>query len=404
MSDKKSKVEFRVGDRVKALTNVGYRHGTKGEIGTVICIKPENSMLVEFDNNIAGHDGNGVCEVSGKNGHCWFVKPCDLQLVSENQTVVIYPKGPETFAVLKEGKKIVKIAQAMYNPNDAKEGLPYKFEIGAKLAFSRLMGEDASIINSIPSITTIPNFIDWDEFKAGKIAVHCNTEEKAKAFLRECDARGIKWCGGDKASKETRYHVYGVNTCYAFATRFSYCYSAEGFGFGSLKTHKDAGYTIVDYPWSLVDRNPATTPPFRKAKKGDIVRITKGNLKGREFAIFHVAPNSVEAKGCNLFYGKDESYVIVKEAPEDTGIKVGDTVRVIQNLYCYQRYHEWMEKFALTYAGRYAYGTSPSGGFIGKVVAKHKHGPSERMLYAIQDQVSDAVYLIDERGIEKVNG
>ena len=403
MSYGKSKVEFRVGDRVKTMVNVGCYPNTKGEIGTVKYIRNDYSALIEFDNDIAGHIGNGISEIGGKPGHCWFVDLEDLQHVSANQTVVIYPRGRETFAVLKEGKKIVKTAKAMYNPNDAKEGLPYKFEVGAKLAFSRLIGEDASMINSIPSMTTIPNFIDWDEFKAGKIAVHCNTEEKAKAFLRECDARGIKWRGGDKASKETCYHAYGVNTCYAFATRFSYCYSTKGFGFGNVKTHKDAGYTIVDYPWSLVDRNPATTPLFRKAKKGDVIRITNGKLKGREFTVFHVNSDYVEAKGYGPFYDKDEPYVIVKEAPEDTGIKVGDTVRVIQNLDCYTHYREWMEKFAPTYAGRYAYGTSPNGGFIGEVVAKHKHGPSERMLYAIQGSMPRAVYLIGERGIEKVN-
>ena len=403
MSDKKSTVEFHIGDRVKALINVGCALNTKGEVGTVICIEPESSMLVEFDNNIAGHDGFGVCEVSGKHGHCWFVKPCDLQLVSENQTVVIYPKGTETFAVFKEGKKIVKTAKAMYNPNDAKEGLPYKFEVGAKLAFSRLIGEDASMINSIPSMTTIPNFIDWDEFKAGKIAVHCNTEEKAKAFLRECDARGIKWRGGDKASKETYYHFYGVNTCYAFATRFSYCYSEEGFGFGSLKPHKDAGYTIVDYPWSLVDIKP-TTPLFRKAKKGDVIRITKGNLKGREFTTFRVAPDSVDAKGYGPFYDKDEPYVIVKEAPET--IEVGDVVKVTSSGNGYTHYSEWFDKFAPKFSGRYAYGTEVKNGFIGKVVAKHEHGSfsSDGMLYAIKGSMSRAVYLIGERGIEKVNG
>ena len=53
----------------------------------------------------------------------------------QSQTIVIYPKGLETIALLKEGNKVIKQASAKCNPSDT-----YDFNIGAKLAFSRLVG------------------------------------------------------------------------------------------------------------------------------------------------------------------------------------------------------------------------------------------------------------------------
>lgn len=42
----------------------------------------------------------------------------------------------------------------------------------------------------------------WEDFKNGKIAVHCKTEEEAKGFIKECYKHGMKWqCGnGDIAT------------------------------------------------------------------------------------------------------------------------------------------------------------------------------------------------------------
>ena len=49
---------------------------------------------------------------------------------------------------------------------------------------------------------------NWEDFKNGKIAVHCDTEEKAKDFLKECEKQEIKWVCGDKATHNTRYKRY----------------------------------------------------------------------------------------------------------------------------------------------------------------------------------------------------
>ena len=94
--------------------------------------------MVEFDNHFSElHDG-GYGEVNGIRGkmvfHCWFTS--DIKPLN-NQTIAIYSKGLETIALLKEGKKVIKQATAKCNPSDT-----FDFNIGAKLAFNRLMGEE----------------------------------------------------------------------------------------------------------------------------------------------------------------------------------------------------------------------------------------------------------------------
>lgn len=42
---------------------------------------------------------------------------------------------------------------------------------------------------------------NWEEFKNGEIAVHCDTEEKANDFLKECNKQGITWTDGDKTTE-----------------------------------------------------------------------------------------------------------------------------------------------------------------------------------------------------------
>lgn len=43
---------------------------------------------------------------------------------------------------------------------------------------------------------------NWEDFKNGKIGVHCKTEEEAKEFIKQCYKHGMKWqCGnGDIAT------------------------------------------------------------------------------------------------------------------------------------------------------------------------------------------------------------
>lgn len=121
-------MKFKVGDRVE--------HDFYG-MGTVIGVSSRDTPLVEFDNHFSKlHDGGRgeVNGIRGKDGHCWYT---DMIKPLGTQTIVIYSKGLETIALLKEGKKVIKQASAKCNPSDT-----FDFNIGAKLAFNRLMGEE----------------------------------------------------------------------------------------------------------------------------------------------------------------------------------------------------------------------------------------------------------------------
>ena len=39
---------------------------------------------------------------------------------------------------------------------------------------------------------------NWEDFKNGKIAVHCKTKEEAKKFIKECYKHEMKWCYSDE--------------------------------------------------------------------------------------------------------------------------------------------------------------------------------------------------------------
>lgn len=66
---------WKIGDRVVVVTAPRTRINVNiGDKGTVIDVRPCNgSVLVQFDKDIGGHDGNGRGSVVGKSGHCWWL-------------------------------------------------------------------------------------------------------------------------------------------------------------------------------------------------------------------------------------------------------------------------------------------------------------------------------------------
>lgn len=129
-----SKPKLKVGDRVED----EYRG--KGTI--IYVIKQFMLYLVEYDRKIVGgHNGNGICDVKGKEGHCYYEKASDLKRVEEEdmkETIVIYRDGKETIALFKQDNKVIRKAAARCHPDDT-----YDFKAGADIAYKRLMGETA---------------------------------------------------------------------------------------------------------------------------------------------------------------------------------------------------------------------------------------------------------------------
>ncbi|WP_061306748.1 hypothetical protein [Clostridium botulinum] len=81
---------------------------------------------------------------------------------------------------------------------------------------------------------------NWDDFKNNKFVVLCDTEEKAKDFLKECDKRGISWCDS-RAIEKIRYYKDN-DTCYSynFNDNNHLQYSRKSF-------YLDNGYKVIEW-------------------------------------------------------------------------------------------------------------------------------------------------------------
>ena len=78
-------MDFKVGDRVKAIKDA-YGKAITDKTGTIIHLNDETSVLVEFDENIGGHDGL-ITYLKGKNGHCWWVAEEVIKLVDSTPPI-----------------------------------------------------------------------------------------------------------------------------------------------------------------------------------------------------------------------------------------------------------------------------------------------------------------------------
>lgn len=110
---------------------------------------------------------------------------------------------------------------------------------------------------------------DWDRFKNGKIAVHCDTEEKANYFLKECDKQGIIWTDGDKTTEINCWVWHKKNTSYACS-----CGKSK-LVFDFLEYHKDKGLEIIKWE---IDKMKELT--FKEV----IANIKEGEVWVNEFA------------------------------------------------------------------------------------------------------------------------
>lgn len=87
--------------------------------------------------------------------------------------------------------------------------------------------------------------IDWDLFAKGKIAVQCETEKDAEAFLEEANKRCFK-----TFLNKTTWQEYRENTCFknSYYTTISYCYKSyyESKGIKVVKWKPDEAEVLYD--------------------------------------------------------------------------------------------------------------------------------------------------------------
>jgi hypothetical protein len=297
-------MKFKVGDRVMGNEKANkYGITIKGWTGTVTQVYKSHFCARE-DGDTTNFPLDYDC----------------FDLVNTNQTITIYRKDRDVIATIKEGKKVVKSGKATCNPADK-----FNFEYGAKLAFARLMGME---------VKTEAAAFDWSAFKSGKFAVHCDTEEKARAFLKECDEQGIRWQGGDKASSKTHYASCGENTCYS-----NYMMGKDRIGYSRKGYFIDESIKVIDYTPSI----PFVREVRRPAEVGEWIKITSSDGRDRAHGCsvgdiycvkaigFLNIPIAITSKGRNSI--QCEYVVLENYKPKPKPFKkakVGDKIKIVQ--------------------------------------------------------------------------
>ncbi len=77
---------------------------------------------------------------------------------------------------------------------------------------------------------------DWEKFKNGNIAVHCETKEEAEDFCKKMHEQGMKWRNGTTYLGRTKFDSYFDQMCYYGDVEYS-----------RLKYAKEKGYEILEW-------------------------------------------------------------------------------------------------------------------------------------------------------------
>lgn len=122
---------------------------------------------------------------------------------------------------------------------------------------------------------------NWDEFKEGKIVVHCKTKKEAEDFCRQMHKQGMVWGTGNSYLSCTHYEEYKNKTCYS-----------GGGGYQSYDYFEKYRYEILE--WSDYMNKEFTKADLRD---GMVVEQRDGNM------YLVLAGMAVRKGGCNEISG-----------------------------------------------------------------------------------------------------
>ncbi len=104
-----------------------------------------------------------------------------------------------------------------------------------------------------------------EEFKEGGIAVHCDTEEKANAFLTLLHEHGFGWRSGQELTKINNYSIYKNTTCYIG--------DENDVQYSEMDFYKSRSYEIISFDEFMNEYNKEKGERKMKHKIGDKVKI-----------------------------------------------------------------------------------------------------------------------------------
>lgn len=117
------------------------------------------------------------------------------------------------------------------------------------------------------------------KYSGEKVVVHCDTEEKAKAFLSLAKSFGTIWASGEKIDETLRDESYEETMCYSI--------SKDGrMRYADLDFLKSRGYKIVEF--ELDEPNGYAiedTPSPMKFKVGDVVYVSEYGQDSQTYTI-----------------------------------------------------------------------------------------------------------------------
>ena len=198
-------MKFKVGDRVKAVDNIGLF--PNGALGTVIEVDPgetKQGYFVHFD------DGNELW--------CWTSKTEAAPVAAPvgSPKIVITTEGKTTLARLYEGNKVVKSAEAKCSPADT-----FSFQTGAELAFKRLFENPVTKKPEPPKVDK-PKYSKGDKVKILRDRTECGyyhayAKGEIATFLYEVDDAKAELSGrsydtGETCPQTVRYDDFAPYT------------------------------------------------------------------------------------------------------------------------------------------------------------------------------------------------
>lgn len=113
---------------------------------------------------------------------------------------------------------------------------------------------------------------NWFEFKKGKVAVNCDTEEKAMDFLNKCKEHELKQ--GDRFDllhEYTFFNINRANLCYAYDHM-----NSGRIAYADIAFYKSRSYKIVEWE---IDENMNKEFTKTDLKSGMVVEYRNGERR-----------------------------------------------------------------------------------------------------------------------------
>lgn len=151
---------------------------------------------------------------------------------------------------------------------------------------------------------------NWEAFKKGNIAVHCDTEEKAKDFLKKCDKEGIRWNTGEYTHEFTEWNKHKKET--------SYSYFIKGIVMTRLDLDKEQGLKIIK--WEIDTMKELTfTEVIANIKEGQVWECTRENARLKTINIKKGSINFIYKDGLGMeVFGVKETDTFILQRKEYT--------------------------------------------------------------------------------------